>query len=327
MCADEAYDALLLVAFAVVVALLGLLAGRRWRAKPLRAVQKAVEVKPCHQEEVVIRQLRTHFERSREEPPDHLLPQLAWSRSLDVAAAIDLWHRHVAATRHLRIQDVSDEAVRKAYDAGFCVRSGFDVDGRPMIWVRMALSVPSTMTASLVVKNTWMAQDATLAGGIECSRKGICFVYDLKGVGLKNVTFDPLSLRAAIWGALCHPSHISRVWFLDAPKIFLLTWQAFKHFVPKDIRSLVRFANTGRRDSPLCFSEICPSSQLPAYLGGMRFSQPFCNWMFAQLQGHKFAYRSPQLHLPVPMRRSSSGSRRSSCLVGLRRLSICVCNP
>ena len=124
------------------------------------------------------------------------------------------------------------------------------------------------MTAAQVVKNTWMAQDATLASGPEANRRGICFVYDLKGVGLKNVTFDPMALRDVIRGALSHPCHISRVWLLDAPRIFLLSWHAFKHFVPADVRKLVRFANTRGRRGTSNFSEICPPSELPVYLGG-----------------------------------------------------------
>jgi hypothetical protein len=223
---------------------------------------------------LAIEELRQRFSKG-EEPPEGLLLQLAWSRKLDVDAAVDVWRKHLAVTRELGIQDVSDDLVRYAYRAGFCVRSGLDVDGRPMIWVRLAKSVPSVMTAAQVVKNTWMAQDASLASGPEANRRGICFVYDLKGVGLKNVTFDPMALRDVIRGALSHPCHISRVWLLDAPRIFLLSWHAFKHFVPADVWKLVRFANTrgrGGRGGTSNFSGICPPSELPVYLGGIRIS-------------------------------------------------------
>ena len=225
-------------------------------------------------EDLAIEELRQRFSKG-EEPPEGLLLQLAWSRKLDVDAAVDVWRKHLAVTRELGIQDVSDDLVRYAYRAGFCVRSGLDVDGRPMIWVRLAKSVPSVMTAAQVVKNTWMAQDASLASGPEANRRGICFVYDLKGVGLKNVTFDPMALRDVIRGALSHPCHISRVWLLDAPRIFLHSWHAFKHFVPADVWKLVRFANTrgrGGRGGTSNFSGICPPSELPVYLGGIRIS-------------------------------------------------------
>lgn len=272
-------------------------------------------------EEAVIRELRERLQGA-EPCPEGLLAQLAWSRALDVDAAADLWRRHLATARELKIQDVSDDLVRRAYDAGFCVRSGVDVDGRPMIWVRLALSVPSTMTASQVVKNTWMAQDATLCSGIDANRRGICFVYDLKDVGLRNVSFDPLALHAVIKGALSHPCHISRVWLLDAPRIFLLTWQAFKHFVPSSIRQLVCFAETGPGRRKI--SQVCSASELPVYLGGPPcFSQAYCDWMFEQLHGRPQAYRVSKLQLPVPSRRMRG--RSGACYVGLRKVLRCSC--
>ena len=272
-------------------------------------------------EEAAILELRQRLQGS-EEPPERLLAQLAWARELDIDAAAELWRRHVAMAKELNIRDVSDDLVRKAYDDGFCVRSGVDLDGRPMIWVRLAFSVPSTMTASQVVKNTWMAQDATLCSGIEANRRGICFVYDLKGVGLKNVSFDPLALRACIRGALSHPSHISRVWLLDAPRIFLLAWQAFKHFVPENVRELVHFADTGKGRRKI--SQVCRSSELPVYLGGpRRFSREYCDWMFEQLEGQPQAYRTSKLRLPVPSRRKSG--RSGACHKGIGKLLRCAC--
>lgn len=277
-------------------------------------------------EDSTIEELRQRFSKG-EEPPEGLLLQLAWSRNLDVDAAVDVWRKHLAVTRELGIQDVSDDLVRYAYRAGFCVRSGFDVDGRPMIWVRLAKSVPSVMTAAQVVKNTWMAQDATLASGPEANRRGICFVYDLKGVGLKNVTFDPMALRDVIRGALSHPCHISRVWLLDAPRIFLLSWHAFKHFVPADVRKLVRFANTRGRGGTSNFSEICRPSELPVYLGGdpHQFAEAYSDWMFFELEGQELAYRTHKLQLPVPLRRNIGSRSGAACSVGVRKLLRCSC--
>ena len=268
-------------------------------------------------EDSAMKALAERFVGDQKVPQERLL-QLAWSRGLNVDHAADLWLRHLSALKELKIREVSDEMVRRAYDAGFCVLSGVDWEQRPMIWVRLALAVPSTMTASQVVKNTWMAQDATLSTGIEANRRGICFVYDLKGIGFKNLNFDPMALHAVIRGALSHPCHISRVWLLDAPWIFFLAWEAFKHFIPDDVRKLVRFAQSGKRDS---FSHVCPASQLPVYLGGPRsFSQAYCDWMFAQLEHQHLAYRAPTLHLPVPSRRSGQRTGHGTCHNGVKLL-------
>eukprot|EP00931_Biecheleriopsis_adriatica_P108606 TRINITY_DN82943_c0_g1_i1.p1 TRINITY_DN82943_c0_g1~~TRINITY_DN82943_c0_g1_i1.p1 ORF type:complete len:346 (+),score=72.45 TRINITY_DN82943_c0_g1_i1:28-1065(+) len=273
-----------------------------------------------------LQRLQEELRGEAEEPHDTMLMQVAWARSLDTQAAAALWRRHLEAAQRLRVADVDDESVREAYCAGFCVRAGSDIAGRPIIWVRLKLSVLSGMTPALVVRNTWLAQDAILASSREANRRGICFVYDLQGVGLKNVTFDPQMLSAALWGATSHPSHISRVCLLDAPRVFSLAWAAGKHFVPPEVRGLVQFLSTGSRDTPESFAHICRPSELPVYLGGdsRRFGQPFAEWMFEQLQGRPLAYRKAAPRLPVPSRKYVGGTRRSSCFAGACRLLPCT---
>ena len=320
-----ALGATLLLAFALSIAGSKRFRVQRKRRSKIAAQTLVAQGSPSNEEQTAIEELRRRFSKG-EEPPERLLLQLAWSRALDVDAAEGVWRRHLAVTRELRIHDVSDDLVRYAYRAGFCVRSGLDVDGRPMIWVRLCKSMPSQMTAAQVVKNTWMAQDATLASGPQANRQGICFVYDLKGVGLKNLTFDPMALRDVIRGALSHPCHISRVWLLDAPRIFLLTWHAFKHFIPADIRKLVRFATIRAKDHHghglrNNFSEVCPASELPVYLGGdpHRFAEAYSDWMFYELEGQELAYRTQKLQLPVPLRRDM-GRQSGACQAGIRKV-------
>jgi len=246
---------------------------------------------PCEREAESIRQLRLELQGRRVSlPPDALLLQLAWARELDVSQAADLWCWHLIVARQMRISDVTDKQVEQAYGAGFCVRAGHDVDRRPMIWVRMALSEPARLSPALVVRNTWLAQDATLCGRAEANRLGICFVYDLRGVGWRNLAVDPAHLRAALRGATSHPSHISRVWLLNAPAIFLWAWAAFKHFVPGHLRGLVRFLDA---EEPGALGAVCPPAELPAYLGGdaARFGGPFVVWMFDRLRDCDLAYR------------------------------------
>jgi len=225
-------------------------------------------------------------------PPEELLLQIAWSRGLRPEDSAALWRQHMEAASRLDIAGIGDEAVREAYGMGFCERCGEDVDGRPMIWVRMALCEVAKLTPSLAVKNTWLAQDATLCGSAEANRRGICFVYDLRGVGFRNVTFDPRYLRAAISGATSHPMHVSRVWMLDAPGVFLAAWRAGKVFLPQHVREVVRFHSTGARDSPACLAPVCAPEQLPPYLGGDadRFGDSYAEWMLDRLRGQPLAY-------------------------------------
>merc|ERR1711879_599815 len=116
----------------------------------------------------------------------------------------------------------------------FCALSGEDCEGRPMIWVRMARAEVSRLTPGLAVLNTWLAQDAALRD--DANQRGLCFVYDLSGVGRKNVTFNPTFLRFTLAGATSHPSRFSRVWLLDPPQIFFACWAIGKRFLPAHVR-------------------------------------------------------------------------------------------
>jgi len=227
-------------------------------------------------------------------PPEELLLQVAWSRKLKPEGCTALWKQHLEAISHLDIAAVSDEAVMQAYnEMGFCERCGQDVDGRPMIWVRMALCDVAKLTPSMAVKNTWLAQDATLCGSEDANRRGLCFVYDLRGVGLKNVTFNVRYLRAAIWGATSHPMHISRVWLVDAPNVFLAAWRLGQGLLPAHVRQNVHFLYTGERDVSDCLGPICEPGELPPYLGGdaNRFGNSYAEWMFKRLKGQPLAYQ------------------------------------
>jgi len=261
----------------------------------------AVALPWTDEEQHAVENLRAELGEGAGRAPEGLLFQIAHSRQLDAPHAADIWRRHLQAHDRLRVADVTDAEVIDAYSVGFCVCCGKDVDGRPMIWVRMKLSEPSTMSPALVVRNTWLAQDSVLAGSDDGNRNGICFVYDLRGVGLKNVSFDPVAVGSSLWGATSHASHISRVWLLDAPRIFFVAWAACKHFVPSHLRELVRFHSIDA-DSDAPFDVICPGSELPAYAGGdaARFGGVYSDVMLDRLQRQELAYRpAPVIHSSV----------------------------
>jgi len=247
---------------------------------------------------------------SMEQPGTRLsekrLLQIAWSRQLDVTAAVNLYKRHLDCVRRLGVGSVPDAEVREAYESqNFCVSAGPDHEGRPICWVRLNQTIPARIRAATCVRNTWMAQDFLLnRGGVAANRAGICFVYDTLGVGLQNITTDPLWIRASLWGGPSHPSHISRVWILDPPSIFVMAWNAFKHLLPAYLREVVIFQATsrGRRASSQeppdeGLARICPRESLPVYLGGdpARFPEAFVDAMFRGLEGQDLPYTGSEM--------------------------------
>merc|ERR1712050_284356 len=122
---------------------------------------------------------------------------------------------------------------------------------------------PSSLTPAVVVRNTWLAHDAILSESAEANRLGICFVYDLNGVSPRQVNramkagwWKPTWGHAALWGGPSHPAHISRVWLLDAPVVFVKLWDALNYILPSYIRDVVRFHRTTELDTGARFADV-----------------------------------------------------------------------
>lgn len=226
------------------------------------------------------------------------LLQIAWSRKLDVSAALDIYKAHVDYSLQLGIREARDDEVRAAYEGmNFVVRAGFDHEGRPLNWTRLCFCEPARMKAAVCVRGTWMAQDAMLDTAA-ANRVGICFVQDAYGFGWKNMSADPLWMRTTLLAFPSHPSHISRVWILDASPIFQMAWGALKGLLPETVREAVVFVSTNRAriatgaiDESL--ARICPRQSLPAYLGGdaRRFPETITDYMIRKLDGRDLPYR------------------------------------
>eukprot|EP00927_Polykrikos_kofoidii_P045135 TRINITY_DN39022_c0_g1_i1.p1 TRINITY_DN39022_c0_g1~~TRINITY_DN39022_c0_g1_i1.p1 ORF type:complete len:348 (-),score=38.46 TRINITY_DN39022_c0_g1_i1:32-1075(-) len=251
-------------------------------------------------ENVAIHAFLKSLPQGVERPSPDLLLQTVWARKLDVPAACCLWQQHLKAIRKIGVDAVDDATVRSVYSQGFCVRCGKDVDGRPMLWIRMGVCDPRVLTPPIAVKNTWLAHDAVLSESVDVNRQGICFVYDLHDVGTAQVNLAMRAgwwkvnwVHAALWGGPSHPSHISRVWLVDAPVIFVKLWNNFNYFLPSYIRDVVRFHKTVEHDRGASLAHICTIDQLPVYLGGddRLFGDDFAEWMFRRLEGKSLMYR------------------------------------
>ncbi|EER17052.1 hypothetical protein Pmar_PMAR020814, partial [Perkinsus marinus ATCC 50983] len=60
--------------------------------------------------------------------------KLAWSRNLDIDKAEALARRHEDLLRKLPIREIPESDIQRNFSAGFSVKAGRDLDGRPMGW-------------------------------------------------------------------------------------------------------------------------------------------------------------------------------------------------
>ena len=219
----------------------------------------------------------------------HAWFKLAWSRQLDVSDAAAVLHNHLEYIERFDIASISIDTIKQNFRAGFSVLAGRDLSGRPMLWQRMKFMTPSTIPLSVGIKSTWLALDAGLADA-SSNRLGVCLIYDFKDIGFSNITLNIFDIRdGSLACGLAHPSHISRVVFLDAPRFFRIAFAAVAPLLPKSVTSVIEFT-----DSVHGIATICRPSELPRYLRESRDLSSdvddYLQWLFNRLEGQKLLY-------------------------------------
>ncbi|KAF4666004.1 hypothetical protein FOL47_004317 [Perkinsus chesapeaki] len=239
--------------------------------------------------------------------------KLAWARNLDVNKAEALAWRHEDILKKLPIREIAETEVQRNFSAGFSVKAGRDLDGRPMGWVRMRFMTPATIPILCGVKSTWMALDAALADPASV-RLGVCLVYDFAGIGVRNITLNVGDIKkGALACGLGHISHISRVLFVDAPFIFRAAWAAVSPLLPSQLTQVVTFVNTTHDGDVEWCSGVCEPSELPAYLGG-DVDGDYYPWLTTRLVGSHLAYRD---YWPTPNGPEEDPSESTNVVDGL----------
>ena len=188
-----------------------------------------------------------------------------------------------------QLNEISIETIRENFKAGFSVIAGRDFDGRPMLWQRMQFMTPATIPLSVGIKSTWMALDAALAD-LESNRTGLCLIYDFTDVGLSNISLNLFDVRdGSLACGAGHPSHISRVIFLNPPFMFKLGYNAAKPLLPTSVTGLVSMINIDESNQDTWYENVCPKTQLPEYLGGEQRGDYF-KWLATRLEGSRLLY-------------------------------------
>jgi hypothetical protein len=192
------------------------------------------------------------------------------------------------------LNDIPIETIRENFKAGFSVVAGRDFDGRPMLWQRMQFMSPSQIPLAVGIKSTWLAMDAALAD-LESNRTGICLIYDFRNVGMNNISLNLFDVRdGSLSCGAGHPSHITRVIFLNPPMVFKLGFNAAKPLLPTAVTSLVSMINVNSHNQNSWYETLCPKTQLPEYLGGEQRGDYF-SWLTRRLDGSRFLYHPTEI--------------------------------
>jgi len=215
--------------------------------------------------------------------------KLAWARQLVHGDSAGVLHSHLDYIHRFELLSISWETIESNFQAGFSCLAGRDTCGRPMLWQRMKFMTPSTIPLRVGIKSTWLALDAALADS-ESNRLGVCLVYDFRGIGMSNITLNFLDIRhGALACGLAHPSHVSRVLFMDAPLVFRVAFAAATPLLPKAVVSVIEFIDSSRG-----LSRICSVSDLPRYLresSESSFDVPeYIQWLLTRLNGQRLLY-------------------------------------
>lgn len=221
--------------------------------------------------------------------------KLAWSRSLDPVKAVGVLQNHKEYIDKWNLNQIPIEQVRDNFKAGFSVLAGRDFDGRPMLWQRMQFMTPATIPLDVGIKSTWLALDAALAD-LESNRVGVCLIYDFADVGVRNVTLNLLDVKdGSLACGAGHPSHITRVIFLNPPFLFRMAFNAARPLLPSSVTSVVQMIDGTIED---WYRDLCPRNQLPEYLGGEQ-SGDYFSWLATRLEGSHLLYHPEPINVTI----------------------------
>ena len=225
--------------------------------------------------------------------------RLAWCRSLEVQKASEVLANHKDWIAKWKLNEISIATIRDNFKAGFSVIAGRDFDGRPMLWQRMQFMTPAQIPLAVGIKSTWLALDAALAD-LESNRTGVCLIYDFTNVGLNNISLNLFDVRdGSLACGAGHPSHITRVLFLNPPMVFKLGFNAAKPLLPTSVSSLVSMINISSANRDNWYETLCPKTQLPEYLGGEQ-SGDYFDWLAKRLEGSHFLYHPTEISSVLP---------------------------
>ncbi len=235
--------------------------------------------------------------------------KLAWCRSLDPNKAVDVLSSHKEYIHKWNLNEIPIDQVRENFKAGFSVLAGRDFDGRPMLWQRMQFMTPATIPLDVGIKSTWLALDAALAD-LDSNRVGVCLIYDFADVGVRNMTLNLLDVRdGSLACGAGHPSHITKVIFLNPPFVFRMAFNAARPLLPLSVSSVVQMMDAGEED---WYRNLCPRTQLPEYLGGEQTGDYF-SWLATRLEGSNLLYHPDPI---APPTRATISEVPQSTLIG-----------
>lgn len=218
---------------------------------------------------------------------DFTLMRFVKSRPGSSRAAVDMFREAMTYRSTERINDLFRELhplapqpwsprqrVRAAhYFGGF---GGFDREGAPYFVLRVGQADVGGMSRAPAVLELMMQADAvnmeTIFRSVRlCSAATGRFVrvriiVDLQGFGMSSLRHAGIIKRVMQVGPNVFPEGASKVFLVNAPRIFAAAWTVIAPWLPQ--RSRDKCSVFSVNATPAALAEVIESDQLPGFLGG-----------------------------------------------------------
>ena len=149
---------------------------------------------------------------------------------------------------------------------------GYDKQGRYGFLVRLAQLSASTMQAENCFKVFIMMFALMMEGNRQAYTKGLCMIVDMEGMTVSHVTMMTPTLLKKIVAVFLETypmdndtlTELSRLYFLNMPKILEKLFSLFVSFLNKRVRKTIRVQDN---NSPVLLADL-GEEILPAEYGG-----------------------------------------------------------
>lgn len=209
----------------------------------------------------------------RTDYPDNLILRFLRARKWDTDKALDM----IAHTLRWRLNEGRPDSIIRggelaAYknkEAGYiknielskATLHGFDLNGRPIVFVRPKLHHSSDQTEDEMKKYSLLIIEEArmfLKEPVDCAT----ILFDLTGFSMSNMDYSPVQYLINCFEAH-YPECLGHLFIHKAPWIFPPIWNIIKNWLDPVVASKIVF--TKNADD---LSKYVPKKYIPAYLGG-----------------------------------------------------------
>lgn len=191
------------------------------------------------------------------------------ARDWDVAKAESLLRSTLEWRNTFKITEISplDDAISLEGETGKTYRNGFDLLGRPIIYMKPRFQNTKNYDKQVRYTVHHLERAMESMNQFEGVEQMVLFI-DFHGYSITNA--PPMSVTKEVLGILlnCYPERLGLALMIDAPFLFNMAYKVIYPFLPTETRKKIHFISGNKEEKRTAISAFIHPSVLESEYGG-----------------------------------------------------------